>query len=152
MLNAKISEIVKVVDVIGPIDPTNAADEYNGRWLDLSLYDSIMFVISVGDVAATLTAAVYETTNVNTDDSPDGDGAAVTGKSVEFSGSDDNEQKIINISARDFDGDDGLRQVRLQVTNVDSPPGVLGFHAIALATRRHTEQAGHASSVTEVKI
>jgi len=150
LISSELSEIVKVVDVIGPINSADAADTYASAWIDVGLYDRLMFVVSVGEVNAELTAALYENTDANLDDSPDTAGQAIAGKTVSFADTVADKQKIINVAGSDFDAADSYRRVRMQVSNVDSPPGVLGFHVLVLGVPKYIEKAGHVATVTEV--
>lgn len=146
--NAKISEQLKLLGTIGP--GAAAADEYASDWFDMADYQRLLVVVSVGDVVATLTASLEQNTQANLDDSPDVAGKAIASKSVSFSASNDNKQKMINVRGNELDKANSYQHVRVVVANVDSPPGVVGLHVAVWGLPKQQVAAGHHTNVTEV--
>lgn len=147
--NAKMSEQFKLLGTIGP--GAAAADSYASDWFDMADYQRLLVVVSVGDVVATLTASLEQNTQAHLDESPtDGAGKAISGKSVSFSASNDNKQKMINVRGNDLDKANNYQHVRVVVANVDSPPGVAGLHVAVWGMPKQQVAAGHNATVTEV--
>ena len=117
-MNAKPSELVAVLAVLDP-DEYTAADAtplLTGA-VDMSKWGALMAVISLGDVAATISVnAKFTQATTAAGTYKDVSGTDITA----LTGGDDNKQVIINLKAEDLDIDNGYDQVKLSVTVSDS--------------------------------
>lgn len=117
-MNAKPSELVAVLAAIDP-DEYAAADATPllSDAVDMSKFGALMAVISLGDVAATISVNAKFTQAT----ASGGSYKDVTGTSITaLTGDDDNKQVIINLRAEDLDIDGGYDFVKLSVTVSDS--------------------------------
>lgn len=101
--------VTELVTLVGAIDPQDGSGELNTGWVDFSLFQAMMAVISAGAVTSV---------DAKLEQATDETGAGlkdVTGKSL-TTFSDDNSQGIINIQHGDMDMQSDYRFVRLTVT------------------------------------
>lgn len=124
----------EVCAVLGGIDPdAYAASTVVTDYADMSKFESVMFVLEVGDIVATGTvdAVVHQATDSS------GTGAKVLTSSKAITqltqaGSDSNKQVVVNVRAEDLDLANGFDFCALSVTmgtaGADLSCLVLGFN------------------------
>lgn len=117
-MNAKPSEAVAILAAIDPDEYTAAdATPLTSDEVDMSKWGALMAVISLGDVAATVSVnAKFQQATAAGGTYKDVTGTSVTA----LTGADDNKQVIINLRAEDLDIDNNYDTVKLSVTVSDS--------------------------------
>ncbi len=131
--------------LLGVVDPdAYSANSYSTAYVDMSKYESLLAVISVGTMGtnATVDAKLEQAT---TDGGTPKD---ITGKAITQlteAGTDSDKQALINLMSEELDVANGYRWVRLTITSavasVDLAGFLLGFDA------RYTP--AHAATVDE---
>ncbi len=121
------------VAVVGAIDPdAAAAATYTTAWVDMAYFQSLMAVLSVGEIAAggTVDAKMEQAKDAAGLDAKDIDNAAIT--QLTQAGGDSDKQAVINCYADDMDIKEGeFTHARLSVTvagaSADMAATLLGF-------------------------
>lgn len=133
--------------LLGVIDPdAYAAGAQSTGWVDVSLYESLLAFISVGDFVATglLDAKLEQATSGAGAGAKDVTGKAIT--QLTQAGTDSNKQAFINLKSEDLDVEGGFRFARLTMTlttaGADAAGYLFGFDARYKPT--------HAATVDEV--
>ena len=117
--------------IVATIDPDAYANStYTSDWVDMSMFDTIMAIIMVGDLGAEtdLDAKLEQATSSGGAGAKDVTGKAIT--ALTHSPVQSDCQSIINCRAEELDVNNGFRYVRLSITNdVTSDFGavILGF-------------------------
>lgn len=105
------------VMLVGVIDPdAYAANTYTTGWVDMSVWESLMALISAGDLgsSATLDAKLEQATSAAGAGAKDVTDKAIT--QLTQAGTDSNKQAIINLMSEDLDVTNLFRYVRLSMT------------------------------------
>lgn len=120
--------------LVETIDPdANGAATYTTGWISMALFENILAVIAVGDIAATGTvdAKLEQATDSSGTGVKDVTGKAIT--QLTQAGGDSNKQALINCGAQDLDIANDFDHVRLSITvataAADSSAHVFGFDA-----------------------
>ncbi len=126
------------VALLGTIDPDNyGAGAQNSDWADMSMFDQILAVVTVGtmETATTLDSKLTQATTSGGGGEKDITGKAIT--QLTATGSDSDKQVVINCRADELDIASDFRFVRLVQTggagspanNVDHAALLFGFGA-----------------------
>jgi len=99
------------VAIVGVIDPQTVNNtSVTSTWVDMQMFDEVMFVVSVGTTDVTVDAKLREATSDTGTGAQDLSGKAIT----QLSGTDDDKQVVIRVKSDELSS--GYRYVACVVT------------------------------------
>jgi len=144
--NAKISELVAVLDTIDPASV--AAGTVTTGWVSVSQCERLAAIINTGTLgtSATVDAKLQQASDSSGTGAKDITGKAIT-QIVKATG--DNKQAVINLRAEELDINNAFSYVRLSIT-VGTAASVLGANLIGMTVKNYPASANNHADVVQI--
>jgi len=144
--NAKISELVAVLDTIDPASV--AAGTVTTGWVSVSQCERLAAIINTGTLgaSATVDAKLQQASDSSGTGAKDITGKAIT-QIVKATG--DNKQAVINLRAEELDINNAFSYVRLSIT-VGTAASVLGANLIGMTVKNYPASVNNNADVVQI--